>query len=82
MKIRIADRVLVALAGLVLLTVCGAVLAQVFFDAKIIDTAGVLGAALGNYLGPSLDRELLKKALGILFLLTGLRELRYRDPQK
>lgn len=44
MKIRIADRVLVALAGLVLLTVCGAVLAQVFFDAKIIDTAGVLGA--------------------------------------
>lgn len=45
MKIRIADRVLVALAGLVLLTVCGAVLAQVFFDAKIIDTAGVLGAA-------------------------------------
>lgn len=45
MKIRIADRVLVALAGLVLLTVCGAVVAQVFFDAKIIDTAGVLGAA-------------------------------------
>ena len=44
MKIRIADRVLVALAGLVLLAVCGAVVAQVFFDAKIIDTAGVLGA--------------------------------------
>ena len=44
MKIRIADRVLVALAGLVLLTVCGAVVAQVFFDAKIIDTTGVLGA--------------------------------------
>ena len=44
MKIRIADRVLVALAGLVLLTVCAGVVAQVFFDAKIIDTAGLLGA--------------------------------------
>ena len=41
--------------------------------------AGVLGAALGNHLGPSLDRELLKKALGILFLLTGLRELRFKQ---
>ena len=41
--------------------------------------AGVLGAALGNYLGPNLDRELLKKALGILFLLTGLRELRFKQ---
>lgn len=44
--------------------------------------AGVLGAALGFHLGPMLDRDLLKKAFGILFLLTGLRELRYRDPQK
>ena len=41
--------------------------------------AGVLGAALGNYLGPNLNRELLKKALGILFLLTGLRELRFKQ---
>ena len=40
--------------------------------------AGVLGAALGNHLGPSLDRELLNKAFGILFLLTGLRELRWK----
>ena len=39
---------------------------------------GVLGAALGNHLGPSLDRELLKKAFGVLFLLTGLRELRWK----
>ena len=44
--------------------------------------AGILGAALGNYLGPNLDRELLKKALGVLFLITGIRELRYRNPQK
>ena len=37
--------------------------------------AGLLGALAGNYLGPILDKELLKKALGILFLATGLREL-------
>ena len=40
--------------------------------------AGLIGALLGNLLGPMLDRELLKKALGVLFLLTGIRELRYR----
>ena len=38
----------------------------------------LLGALLGNLLGPMLDRELLKKALGVLFLLTGIRELRFR----
>lgn len=43
MKIRIADRILVALAGIVLLAVVVAVVGQVFFGAKIIDTAGVLG---------------------------------------
>ena len=43
MKIRIADRVLVALAGLVLLALCACVVGQVFFDAKIIDTTGILG---------------------------------------
>ena len=37
--------------------------------------AGLAGAILGNYLGPRLDVELLKKGLGILFLLTGIREL-------
>ena len=40
--------------------------------------AGLLGALLGNYLGPNLDTDLLKKAFGILFLITGIRELRYR----
>lgn len=43
MKIRIADRILVALAGVVLLAVVAAVVGQVFFGAKIIDEAGVLG---------------------------------------
>lgn len=38
--------------------------------------AGLLGAALGNYLGPMLNAELLKKAFGILFVITGFRELR------
>lgn len=41
-------------------------------------SAGLIGALLGNLLGPMLDRELLKKALGVLFLLTGIRELRFR----
>ena len=40
--------------------------------------AALLGALLGNLVGPSLDMELLKKALGVLFLLTGIRELRWK----
>lgn len=40
--------------------------------------AGLAGALIGNLLGPELDRELLKKALGVLFLITGIRELLYR----
>lgn len=40
--------------------------------------AGLLGALLGNFLGPSLNGELLKKAFGVLFLITGIRELRFK----
>ena len=40
--------------------------------------AALLGASLGNWLGPRLDMDLLKKALGVLFLLTGIRELRQK----
>ena len=40
--------------------------------------AGLLGALAGNWLGPNLNRSLLKKAFGVLFLLTGIRELRYK----
>ena len=40
--------------------------------------AALLGALLGNWLGPSLDMDILKKALGVLFLLTGIRELRQK----
>ena len=39
--------------------------------------AGLLGALLGNCLSPILPRELLRKAFGVLFLMTGVREIRY-----
>ncbi len=39
---------------------------------------GVLGAVLGIRLSPLFDTALLKKALGVLFILCGLRELCYR----
>lgn len=40
--------------------------------------AGLLGAVIGNVIGPRLDVALLKKAFGVLFLLCGLRELLWR----
>ena len=40
--------------------------------------AGLLGALLGNFLGPRLDVEILKKAFGILFIVCGIRELLYK----
>ena len=40
--------------------------------------AGILGAVIGNLLSPGIDKELLRKAFGILFLLAGWKELRYR----
>ena len=39
---------------------------------------GLAGALLGNFLGPALNTGLLKKAFGILFLITGIRELRWK----
>ena len=41
--------------------------------------AGVLSAALFAVLARSLDPELFRKALGLLFLFTGLRELFHRS---
>ena len=41
--------------------------------------SGLLGALSGNYLGPILNKDLLKKALGILFLATGLREVLWKQ---
>ena len=39
---------------------------------------GLAGAALGSYLGPRINADLLRKAFGILFILTAIRELRYK----
>ena len=41
-------------------------------------TAGLAGAILGNLIAPGIDKNLLKKAFGVLFLLAGLREIVYR----
>lgn len=41
--------------------------------------AALLGALLGNRLCPVLDMDILKKALGVLFLLTGIRELCHKQ---
>lgn len=40
--------------------------------------AGLAGALAGNLIGPGLDQELLRKAFGTMFILCGIRELRYR----
>lgn len=40
--------------------------------------AGLIGALLGNLLNPMLNLPLLKKAFGLLFIVCGIRELRYR----
>lgn len=40
--------------------------------------AGLAGALIGNLVGPMVDAELLKKAFGVMFILCGVRELRYR----
>ena len=40
--------------------------------------AGLLGALCGNFLGPMLNTALLKKAFGVLFIICGIRELRYK----
>ena len=36
MKIRVLDRILVAVAGIVLLALCAALVAQVFFQADVV----------------------------------------------
>ena len=40
---------------------------------------GLIGALAGNLLHGRLDLELMKKGLGILFLICGARELFYRE---
>lgn len=44
--------------------------------------AGCIGALLGTKLGAVLDTQLLKKAFGILLLLTGIREIFWKSKKK
>ena len=49
---------------------------------RLLGTAifwAVLGAALGSVLQQRLETRLLRKLMGGLFLVVGLRELRYRE---
>lgn len=41
--------------------------------------AGLAGAWIGVWLNGILPLKMLKKALGVLFLVCGVRELRYRE---
>jgi uncharacterized membrane protein YfcA len=38
----------------------------------------LLGSALGCLLGPQINDNLLKKAFGVLFIITAIRELRWK----
>lgn len=79
MKIRIADRVLVALAGLLLIALCAATVAETFFQVRIMDT---LAAFMKD--NDSLYRILLIAAL-VLVLVIGvycfLLLFRHRSPR-
>ena len=50
-----------------------------FKPALFASAAGLVGAWLGVILNRNMDPLLLKKGLGILFLICGVREIRYRD---
>ena len=39
--------------------------------------AGLAGAHLGNLIAPGIDKNLLRKAFGVLFLLAGVREITF-----
>lgn len=56
----------------------GSISLKTIFPAII---SGCIAAAAGAWLGTALDMTLLKKGFGILLILTGLRELRYK-PKK
>lgn len=66
MKIRIADRLLVALAGLVLLALCASVVAQVFFQVPLTD---YLASALA---APSQTATIIIVAVAAALLIVGV----------
>lgn len=44
--------------------------------------AGLVGSVIGNLLGRQLDLTIMRKIFGLLFILCGIRELRYREKPK
>ena len=66
MKIRILDRILAALAGLILLCAGAALIAQMFFGADLVGFAGRILAS------PSVGRRLILAAVAAGLLLLGL----------
>ena len=66
MKIRILDRILVALAGIILVAVCAGVMAQVFFGADVI------GWISGLLIAENVKRRILIGVIAALLLALGV----------
>lgn len=66
MKIRIADRILVALAGLILIALCAGVAAQIFFGVPVTAAVRALFDRQGSF------ARLLMAGIIIVVLLTGI----------
>lgn len=66
MKIRIADRILVALAGLILIALCAATVAQVFFGVQVTEAVRVLLDRQGGFARP------VAAGVILIMLLTGV----------
>ena len=66
MRIRILDRILVAVAGIILIAVCGGVVAQVFFS---VDVLGAISRALT---AENTTRKILIGAVAVILLVLGV----------
>lgn len=66
MKLRIADRILVALAGLLLLAACAGIVAQMFFNVDLVGMAGRV------FTSEKSNVRILLIALAVLLLLLGI----------
>ena len=66
MRIRILDRILVAVAGIILIAVCGGVVAQVFFS---VDVLGAISRALT---AENTTRKILIGAVAVILLVLGM----------
>lgn len=66
MRLRVADRILVCLAGIILLACCAGIVAQVFFGADLVGIAGKVFAS------ESVRVRIAVIALAVLLLLLGI----------